>query len=136
MLGSAKDLFVYSRAAIERIAPHEAPHGVISITSSPDDTARIPGSAACLGVLRLSFADADEPSDLVLFDETHAAAIRGFLEAHANVSTILVHCDAGVSRSPAVAAAIARATGEDDAPWFRRYRPNARVYRILRAALG
>jgi hypothetical protein len=50
MLGGAKDLFVYSRAAIERIAPHEAPHVVISITSSPDDTARIPASPPRLSV--------------------------------------------------------------------------------------
>jgi predicted protein tyrosine phosphatase len=43
-----------------------------------------------------------------------------------------VHCDAGVSRSPAVAAALARVLKGDDAEYFAgRYRPNTRVYRML-----
>jgi hypothetical protein len=44
----------------------------------------------------------------------------------------LVHCDAGMSRSPAVAAAISKVlTGDDSAFFGGRYRPNIRVYRTL-----
>jgi predicted protein tyrosine phosphatase len=134
------DVWVYSRPAIERVAPHDVPHVVISITSTPSDVARIPSSPFLRGILRLSFADVEEPERdtmLVLFDAEHARAIHDFVVAHrAHVERILVHCDAGVSRSPAVAAAITRALGGDDADLFTRYRPNRRVYRLLLAAFG
>lgn len=125
--------FVYSRNAIEALAPHDVPHVVISITSSPDDRARLPSSAHCRGILRLAFADIDRPSDAaVLFDAAHARAICSFISEHrATIERVVVHCDAGFSRSPAVAAAIARCLGEDDAEFFRRYRPNRHVYRTL-----
>jgi predicted protein tyrosine phosphatase len=134
------DVWVYSRAAIERVPPHDVPHVVISITSTPSDVAAIPASPSLLGILRLSFADIEEPepdADLVLFDAEHARAIHGFVTKHrASVERIVVHCDAGVSRSPAVAAAITRALGGDDADFFVRYRPNRRVYRGVLAAFG
>lgn len=91
----------------------------------------IPRSA---GPRSSSFADADAPSDprLVLFDRERAITIRDFVLAHRDrAERIVVHCDAGLSRSPAVAAAITKALGGDDAPWFKRYRPNALVYRKL-----
>lgn len=49
------------------------------------------------------------------------------------VDQIIVHCDAGYSRSPAVAAAIAKAMGESDEMYFsgREYCPNRHVYRTL-----
>ncbi len=81
------DLYVYSRAAIEMVQPHEVPHVIISITSAPDDLAR-------LRVPRT--------------------------------------CDAGMSRSPAVAAALGRVLNGDDSSFFAgRYRPNMRVYRMM-----
>lgn len=132
---TVKEIFVYSRGAIERVPPHDTPHIVISITSAPSDTARIPSSSALRGLLRLSFADADEPSELTLFDDQHALEIVTFLRAHPEVDRLVIHCDAGLSRSPAIAAAIARADGQDDSLWFERYRPNPRVYRLLLNAL-
>jgi protein-tyrosine phosphatase len=54
------------------------------------------------------------------------------LEHRAEIERIIVHCDAGVSRSAAVGAALARAFSGDDAEFFAgRYRPNVRVYRTL-----
>ena len=49
------------------------------------------------------------------------------------IEQIIVHCDAGYSRSPAVAAAIAKATGESDEMYFSggEYCPNRHVYRTL-----
>ena len=132
------DVVVYSRGAIERVPPQEVPHVVISITSAADDVARIPPSPETRAILRLSFADADVAHDppLVLFDAAHARAIAAFVREHRDhVERIVVHCDAGLSRSPAVAAAITKWLGEDDAPWFKRYRPNSLVYRTLLDAL-
>ena len=53
-------------------------------------------------------------------------------EHRAKVERSIVHCDAGKSRSPGVAAALARVLDGDDASYFGgRYTPNARVYRTL-----
>lgn len=131
------DIFVYSRSAIEAVAPHEVPHVIISITSSADDVARLRTRETCRGILRIAFPDADAPSERFredeLFSSAHAAQIWRFvLDQRAHIERIVVHCDAGVSRSAAVAAAIARVFLGDDAEFFQgRYRPNPRVYRML-----
>ena len=50
----------------------------------------------------ISISERDEPSD-VLFAEDHARAIREFLDSWPNAKRVVVHCNAGVSRSPGVA---------------------------------
>jgi predicted protein tyrosine phosphatase len=131
------EIYVYSRQALEAAAPHEVPHIVISITSSPGDQARLRNNGARLGVLRLSFPDVEVASELhpegELFSREHAAQVWRFVEEHrSKMERIIVHCDAGKSRSPAVAAALARILDGDDAAYFGgRYVPNMRVYRLL-----
>jgi predicted protein tyrosine phosphatase len=131
------DIFVYSRNALDAASPHEVPHVIISITSSPDDVARLRHSPACRGVLRLSFPDAEMASDGFaegeLFSREHATRVWDFVLQHRpEIERIVVHCDAGVSRSSAVAAALARVFNGNDAEFFGgRYRPNMRVYRTL-----
>lgn len=44
---------------------------------------------------------------------------------------MVLHCDAGMSRSPGVAAALSKVLVGDDSQFFKRYRPNMRVYRTL-----
>lgn len=87
-------------------------------------------------MLRLHFPDAETASEqfpeAALFAPRHARAIWDFVLGHREVDRIVVHCDAGVSRSPAVAAALARVLEGDDAEYFAgRYRPNMRVYRMI-----
>jgi predicted protein tyrosine phosphatase len=99
------DIFIYSRKALEVTRPHEVPHVVISITSAPDDVARLRENAMCRGILRLSFPDAEVPSDGhpegALFSLEHAAGAWAFVRAHeSEIERIIIHCDAGVSRSP------------------------------------
>jgi predicted protein tyrosine phosphatase len=129
------EFFVYSRGAIERLPPHDVPHVIISITTTADDQARLPPSPMCSGVLRLVFPDLDEPRPDFpgeIFGPDHANAICAFVEQHRDqITRVVLHCDAGVSRSPGVAAALAVCLGEDDAELFRRYRPNMRVYRTI-----
>jgi predicted protein tyrosine phosphatase len=129
------EFFVYSRGAVERIAPHEEPHAIISISSAPDDLARLPVNQATAGVLRLSFLDADQPSantpQETLFSPAQAAQVWDFLSPRRNIARLVLHCDAGLSRSPAVAAAVSRVFCGDDADFFRRYSPNRLVYRRL-----
>jgi predicted protein tyrosine phosphatase len=65
-------------------------------------------------VLRLSFSDIAEPSPLpfhVLFAPEHAQAILEFIDRWPHVDRIVVHCVGGLSRSPAVALAIADLRG-------------------------
>jgi len=127
------EFLVYSRRAIEALAAHDVPHVVISITTTADDQARLPSSERCVGVLRLAFADIERPlAGAVLFGAEHARAICEFIGAHRRaIKRVVVHCDAGFSRSPAVAAALAKCLGEDDAEFFRRYQPNMHVYQTL-----
>jgi len=43
----------------------------------------------------------------------------------------MVHCEAGMSRSPAVGAAISKLRWDDDQVFFDKYTPNMRVYRHI-----
>ena len=129
-------LFVYSRRALEAVQPHEVPHVIISITSGQQDVARIRSNEHCRGVLRLWFPDAEVESEKFsepdLFSPQHARKIWDFVRAHRDVERIVIHCDAGVSRSAAVAAALARIIRGDDTEFFTgKYQPNMRVYRLL-----
>ncbi len=130
------ELFVYSRRALEAVRPHEVAHVIISITSGPDDVARLRGGEHCRGILRLSFPDVDAASDRFpeaeLFSPEHARRIWDFVLQHPDVERIVLHCDAGISRSAAVAAAIGRVLNGDDTEFFSgKYQPNMRVYRLL-----
>lgn len=130
------DFVVHSRKRIESVPPPDVPHLVISITTSPLDEARLPATPKCLGILRLAFFDSDLPPEEDgpegLFSQADARRIWDFVLAHrAQVACMVIHCNAGVSRSPGVAAALARVLRGDDAEFFARYRPNSRVYRIL-----
>jgi predicted protein tyrosine phosphatase len=127
------DIHVYSRGAVEAITPFDVPHLLVSISSAPEDRARLPLNEWTRGVLRLAFADRDAPSVAGerLFEAEDARAIWALVLGHQDVATLVVHCDAGLCRSPAVAAAVSRVFNGDDEPFFRRYRPNMRVYRTL-----
>jgi predicted protein tyrosine phosphatase len=75
----------------------------ISISDPDASPARV--SSRFAAVLRLNFNDVierGEPSD-ILFAEDHAREIREFLDAWPKAERVMVHCNAGVSRSPGVA---------------------------------
>lgn len=130
------DFVIHSRKLIESMPPPAVPHLVISITTSPLDEAQLPATPACLGILRLAFFDSDLPPEEDepegLFSRADARRIWDFVLSHqAQVACVVLHCNAGVSRSPGVAAALARVLCGDDADFFARYKPNSRVYRLL-----
>lgn len=91
-------------------------------------------------VLRLCFDDATDRSfwqNLMTMEQ--ARAIRDFvLGIQAEVELLIVHCTEGVSRSAAVAAAVAEGLG-GDASWIwddPQYRPNPLVYALVKAAFA
>jgi predicted protein tyrosine phosphatase len=93
---------VLSREDAERYEPGES-EVCISIADPNADPARLSGDFTA--VLRLNFTDIierGEPSD-VLFSEHHARAIREFIDSWPDAARIVVHCHAGMSRSPGVA---------------------------------
>ena len=104
------EIRVLSREAAERYEPC----GVeVCISISDPDVAPAQLSRAFVAVLRLAFTDivaAPAPED-VLFAAEHAGDILRFVELWPDVERIVVHCNAGVSRSPGVALGLCDAFG-------------------------
>ena len=89
----------------EEAEDYEAHVGEICISISDPDAPPARVSSRFAAVLRLNFDDVTErgePSD-ILFAEDHAREIREFLDSWPNARRVVVHCNAGVSRSPGVA---------------------------------
>lgn len=92
------------------------------------------------GLLRLRFVDARMPSlafphlNDELFTEELAVQIYDFVDSvKDDVEVMLVHCEQGMSRSPAIGAALDLYYGSesDIGIYFEKYRPNELVYRIM-----
>lgn len=80
----------------------------VSITDPDHPDVRL--SERFAAVLRLRFSDIDQETGLpehTLFNRSHARALLDFLARWSHVDTVVVHCRAGLSRSPAIAIAIA-----------------------------
>jgi predicted protein tyrosine phosphatase len=96
------EFIVLSRDDAERYEPRGR-EICISISDPDAPPARV--SSRFAAVLRLNFDDVTErgePSD-ILFAEDHAREIREFLDKWPSAERVVVHCNAGVSRSPGVA---------------------------------
>ena len=98
----APELVVLSRHDAEDYEP-SGREICISISDPEANPARI--SSKFASVLRLYFTDCtvrDDPSD-VLFAAEHAITIRQFIDGWPSAQRVVLHCNMGVSRSPAVA---------------------------------
>ena len=85
-----------------------------------------------VGLVRLVFEDTWEAETDGSFNAGLAQEVLEFVEAMWNrVELFLIHCEVGMSRSPAVAAALSRIHYNDDGRWFEMYFPNPLVYRLL-----
>lgn len=138
------DFVVLNRWAAER-AKIDVPHIFVSIYSSGGDAPNLPtANLNCGGAIYLQFDDTDWDEDLENPDGSitqlramtpnAAKTIWSYVDATLSVEPedlVVIHCDAGVSRSPAVAAALSRHyLGYDDL-YFKQYRPNMHVYRTM-----
>jgi predicted protein tyrosine phosphatase len=107
--------------------------GCISIATTEDQFIRI-RKRRRRALLQIAFADVCESlPGYTLFDSDHAHDILDFVTLHwRRIDTLMIHCEAGLSRSPAVAAAIARLKLGDEAEFFEEpFMPNNYVYRTL-----
>jgi predicted protein tyrosine phosphatase len=108
---------------------------VISITDPGSTKIELPISEH--RVIRKQFHDLEDnypgkEPHILLFNNTIAKEIVDFLEI-INGDTVIVHCEAGISRSPAIAAAIALKYVSEEVcqTFFKRYLPNRTVFRIM-----
>lgn len=120
-----------------RIRRFDEPYILISIHDSGEPAPHFEPPPNCLGVLTIGFDDIENPvRDKVLFTRAHAHAILDFIFEHGDmVAVIACHCTAGVSRSPAVIAALSELLGAEiprsDRRGKSKQRPNRHVYEMM-----
>lgn len=116
------------------------PYAVISITTPGDEEATIAPSDNCRAVLRLSFYDiraAECNAEWQTVLPEHARRIWAFVGRYwEHIEELIIHCDAGQSRSPAVAAALDKVLHGDDSRWWKGFRFNYLVYETLLNEVG
>ena len=126
---------ILSRDEAERYEPRER-EICISIADPDAEPARISGRFTA--VLRLHFNDVierGEPTD-VLFSADHARAIKAFVQKWPNAKRVVVHCNAGVSRSPGVALGLSDLRGWATAELERSHPGWNRLVRTELGAAG
>lgn len=90
---------------LARALAHWRPSHVVSLASPGAEAAELPGDVE---VLRLAFNDIAEPRPgLVTATDAHVKALLEFGLAWQAERPLLIHCWAGVSRSPAAAYVVA-----------------------------
>ena len=111
---------------------------VISIVDPNGPIVRIPKSSALRAVLELRFHDAEPsgsfklPPDITLMSEDDAKQVAEFaLQHRGHINVPVVHCEQGMSRSPAVGAAVAAALRLDITTFDRDYQPNTYVRELV-----
>lgn len=113
-----RQVFALSRADAERL-PELPSIAIISITAPERPPANLAGFAH---VLRLRFDDVDFLNPELsarakeklphAFTAEHGSAIRTFVETlPPEIASVVVHCEGGYSRSPAIAVALHRLFG-------------------------
>jgi predicted protein tyrosine phosphatase len=125
---------VVGRDEIEQGVLVRKPYVVISISDPDKRRPRIRKPVLLRGSLFLKFHDAEDRlhPDIVLMTPADARRIWRFVLHHrVEIGAIVVHCEQGASRSPAVAAAICKTLGGDDSRFFEEYVPNQYIYRLL-----
>lgn len=115
---------------------------VVSIYDEELVPPQIEDGGAVRSVFRMHFPDIDDcdASYLMKYAATaeDLAGLKDFIdEIKDDCDLLLVHCVAGISRSPAVASAIEEYLGFEDTIWSSgRYNPNRHVYRLALQEFG
>ncbi len=130
---------VADRDQIEAAIRVRTAYAVISIHDPEKPKPRVRRQAGLRGVLYLAFHDAEPsvqmrlPEHVVLISAKHCKQIWAFAREYAaQVETIVVQCEQGMSRSPAIAAALSETYGKGSATFFKNHQPNHYVYQLMR----
>jgi predicted protein tyrosine phosphatase len=131
-------ILVRCREEVERGLVVREPYVLISVRDPGKRPVQVGRTPMCRAVLSLKVHDAEPtknlklPPGIRLMTEGDAQAIWTFVCEHAHdVRTIVVHCEQGMSRSPAIAAGLATGLGGDAGVFARRYQPNAFVVSLM-----
>jgi predicted protein tyrosine phosphatase len=134
---------VTDRYSIERGIRVRTSYVVISIRDPGKPKPRIPKPSGFRAVLYLAFHDAEPsetlalPENIVLMTKGQARKVWKFVRRwEGQVGSIVVHCEQGMSRSPAVAAAICRALGGDHQYFFDEYQPNQYIFQLMNSEMA
>src|SRR5260370_36695102 len=123
------------------------PYGLVSITDPDGPEAKLRFDPNRIATLRLAFHDftqtpeefealmaeaKDQPREWVLPSAVHAQAIVGFYRSVApRIEKLIVHCEACVTPSAPVGAALAHCLHQADVQFFSASHPNHRVRRLV-----
>jgi predicted protein tyrosine phosphatase len=130
-----------SRQEIETGIVVQGSYIVVSISDPRRRRPRIRKSAGFRDALFLKFHDAVPDNDdllpspaIVLMTEKQAKHIWKFVLGHQyEADTVVIQCEQGMSRSPAIAAALCKTLGADTSRFFREYQPNEYIFELMRS---
>ena len=126
-------ILILSRS-LARDFVYEKPWACISIASNALDFPKI-NKVQCIDLLQLVFEDLEYRRDTVdTFTPDHAKQICNFVDkVWDNIDLLMIHCYAGISRSPAVGKAISEVYQPEYASKFDDiFTPNQLVYETLK----
>jgi predicted protein tyrosine phosphatase len=108
---------------------------IISVTDTSSHKIDFVVNAFCKGVLELTFHDVDSEKiatkhNLVLFTKEQARRILDFVQ-ETNPKLVVIQCEAGISRSAGIAAALSEIHNNHDGGFFRAHIPNMLVFRTI-----
>ena len=134
-----EEIIIADRATVEcGLSVKAGTYALISITDPDKPHIQVRKSSALRAMLELRFHDAEPtgsfklPPDINLMTEGDAKQIAEFVLQHrGHINALVVHCEQGMSRSPAVGTAVAQALGLDTTFYERDYQPNAYVRSLL-----
>lgn len=130
---------VYNRQTIENMEMPNVFHLIISIADPKGTFANIKTNEYTCYVLQLRFHDIDtvvkdyndhlEPE---MFQVSDAQNILQLIKVYGEAQEIIVQCEAGLSRSPGVAAALSKIINGTDSYYFKHHSGlNRRVYKMI-----
>lgn len=135
---------IHSRYTLGDIKSKPFKYGIISVTEPSANFTHYPYlDPNLMGILSIKFSDITEEIRLKRGDNTivfkpmskvQARAILSFVSSiEADIEILLINCDAGISRSAAIAAGILHTRGQDDSHIWNDplYLPNKYVYELL-----
>lgn len=137
----------YSRLRIENpeyrcLKEASFKHILISINSyrkEPVNLEYVKSCPACIGILPVMFDDIghnrvktivdNQLNEYKIFSDSDAQDILNFINCNiASIKSIIIHCEAGISRSQGVAASLSKIFRSKDDIFFEKYCPNMLVY--------
>lgn len=132
------ELIVTDRASIEAGIVVRGRYVVISIHDPDKPRPKIPNRLGLVDILYLAFHDAEPtddpslPANIQLMTADHARQIWDFVQRHIeDIDVVVCHCEQGMSRSPAVAAALAEFLGQSSERFYLEFQPNEYVYQLI-----